>query len=59
MHLCAEVCRETLNFEAGPTVTTHYNCTRSSYIDLSLNSINYILMKTLDSLLTINPTTAP
>lgn len=38
-------------------VTIYYNCTRSSYIDLSLNSTNYILkMKTLHSLLTVNPT---
>lgn len=38
-------------------ITTYYDCTRSYYIDLSLNSPNYILkMKTLQSLLTVTPT---
>lgn len=41
-HLCVEPYRETQNLEAGPMVTIYYSFTRYSYIDLSLNSTNYL-----------------
>lgn len=51
--------RKSQNSEAETTVTTYYNGTRSSYIDLSLNSNYTLKMKTLYSPLTVNPTITP